>query len=184
MTLLSIESQELLLKIARQSIIEKLHGNQKTIFDSMDFSSKELSQKLGAFVTLHKDNLLRGCIGRMTTEEPLYKTVFFMAQESAFNDARFPALKENEVNQIKIEISVLSPFEEIKFEEVEIGKHGLLLKNGYRSGVFLPQVPVEQSWTKEEFLFFLYKKAGVDFTKENQINSKLYSFTAFVFSEE
>ncbi len=177
---LSEQNKQDLLEIARLSILSNFYPNNKPIefFDKAD-----LSIQAGAFVTLHKNNNLRGCIGRMTSDLPLYKTIDKVAKESAFHDSRFSPLREDELPNIIIEISVLSPFEKISYENIIIGKHGLLLKYGYQSGVFLPQVPVEQKWSKEEYIEHLFQKAGIPFTELTIEKAELFGFTATVFSE-
>lgn len=177
---LSKNNKQDLLELARLSILSYFYPNNKNL---EFFDKKQFEMETGAFVTLHKNNSLRGCIGMMTSNLPLYKTIELMAKQAAFNDPRFSPLMESELSSILIEISVLSPFEKISFEDIEIGKHGLLLKYAYRSGVFLPQVPVEQKWSKDEYLKNLYQKAGILFTEPNIKDAELFGFTATVFSE-
>ncbi len=177
---LSEKDKKDLLGIARLSILSKFYPlNSPTDF----YDKQSLSTKLGAFVTLHKAGNLRGCIGQMNSDTPLYKTIENMAKQAAFNDHRFSPLREEELANIQIEISILSPFEKISYEEVEIGKHGLLLKYNYMSGVFLPHVPVEQGWNKEQYIEHLFQKTGVPFTESTLHDAELFGFTATVFSE-
>jgi AmmeMemoRadiSam system protein A len=149
-------------------------------------SSSALFQKCGAFVTLHKkagtERRLRGCIGRMTSEEPLIKTVRTMALEAAFDDPRFPPLSKSELPLCDIEISVLSPMELITDPRtVRVGVHGLYLAYGGRAGVFLPQVPVEQGWNLDQYLEGICQKAGLPPGTYKLDGANLYTFTAEVF---
>lgn len=176
------QEKAILLKIARKTL-ENYFSKSKTEF----FSNAELTENLktycGAFVTLHVDGRLRGCIGRMTGNIPLYELIGEMAISAAFHDRRFSPLQKSELDRVKIEISVLSPMKRINdITEIELGKHGILIENGYRSGVFLPQVATETGWTLEEFLGHCARdKAGLGWDGWKDTN--IYIFTATVFSE-
>jgi AmmeMemoRadiSam system protein A len=179
---LSDAEKKILLKAARKSIL--------TMFDEGEFLEidygeyPKLKQELGAFVTLKIEEQLRGCIGFIIAHDPLFETVVDAARHAAFNDPRFPELSRKEFDKITIEISVLSKFEPIKsYDEIIIGKHGLLLDEGARA-VLLPQVATEQNYTRAEFLTALCHKAGLygHYWKERILNIKV--FTALVFSEE
>ncbi|MDR0377345.1 MAG: AmmeMemoRadiSam system protein A, partial [Spirochaetaceae bacterium] len=136
------------------------------------------------FVTLHKQGRLRGCIGRLTSPEPLEKTVRTMAVEAAFRDPRFPPLSGDELAACRIEISVLSPLEPcVDPRRVKVGIHGLYLVHRGRSGVLLPQVPVEQGWNLDEYLDYICVKAGLPARSYDQMGAKLFTFTAVVFGE-
>lgn len=182
---LTVEEQKKLLLIARNSIEQYLkNGTVPFSGDCPDFLN--LKEKCGAFVTLHtKDNKLRGCIGNMESGDSLYKTIHSMAIAAAIEDPRFAALTINELNDIIIEISVLSPFKRVESaDEIELGKHGVLVKRGFHTGVFLPQVATETGWDKEEFLNNLcYGKAGLPADVWKDKKTELYVFTAQVFSE-
>ncbi|HEX67952.1 MAG TPA: AmmeMemoRadiSam system protein A, partial [bacterium] len=142
-------------------------------------------KKPGAcFVTLKENGRLRGCIGTLFPGKPLYENVARMAVSAAFYDYRFPPLRKEELEKIKIEISVLSPLKRIKsFEEIEVGKHGLYLIKGSYRGVLLPQVATEYGWDRWQFLQAVSRKAGLppDAYKEGAV---IYIFTAEVFGEE
>jgi len=143
------------------------------------------NRKTGLFVTLHKDSDLRGCIGHIAGVLPLRDALFEMAEASAFEDPRFNPLKQHEVNDLTIEISVLSELEEVNnAEDIEVGKHGVLLKQGYRQAVFLPQVAPEQGWDRDEMLTHLSMKAGLTPNAYKSSDTKFFVFTADVFSEE
>jgi AmmeMemoRadiSam system protein A len=177
------KQREILLEIARNSIKAKLE--HKTVAPPQDID-EALKQKRAAFVTLTKQKELRGCIGFIKAVQPLYQTVEYLAKAAAFEDPRFPAVKFNELEEISIEISVLSEMEPIakdSFAEIEIGKHGLYIEGKRGSGLLLPQVAVEQGWTKEEFLYNICLKAGLHPNAYTLSDNKLYTFTAEIFSE-
>lgn len=179
---LSNDEKKILLRAARESILTMYDEGEVPEVDYDKFP--KLKQELGAFVTLKIDEQLRGCIGFIIAHDPLFETVVDAAKHAAFNDPRFPELSRKEFNQITIEISVLSTFESIKsYEEIIIGKHGLLLDEGVRA-ILLPQVATEQNYTRAEFLKALCHKAGLygNYWKERMLNIKV--FTALVFSEE
>ena len=148
-----------------------------------------LSKPCGAFVTLHsKDSRgnrsLRGFIGRMSAAAPLEKTVRTMALEAAFGDPRFPPLGVSELDRIDIEISALSPMEPCANpRSVKVGVHGLYLAHNGRSGVLLPQVPVEQGWNLDEYLDYICVKAGLPPGSCEMPGAQLYTFCAVVFGE-
>ena len=144
-----------------------------------------LSLPCGAFVTLHSEgHKLRGCIGRMAASGALEKTVQTMAIEAAFGDPRFPPLNKEELPHCEIEISVLSPMEKCSNpRSVKVGVHGLYLIYHGRSGVLLPQVPVEQGWDLDEYLDYICTKAGVPPKSYEAPGAELLTFTATVFGE-
>lgn len=179
---LSIEEKEILLKAVRESILEEFSECDVTKIDYKAYP--KLKMELGAFVTLHINNQLRGCIGYIIAQKPLFETIVEAAKHSAFGDPRFPELSRDELDDVEIEISVLSEFEPIKsYDEIEVGKHGLLLEEGGRA-VLLPQVATEQNYNRAQFLTALCHKAGLygNYWKERMLNIKV--FTALVFSEE
>ncbi len=142
-----------------------------------------LKEPGGAFVTLHKYGELRGCIGTFQAEKPLYLVVKEMALSAAFNDPRFPPLSTEELPEVEIEISVLSPLARGKPEEVEVGRHGIYLIKGIFRGVLLPQVAVEHGWDRETFLDHVCLKAGLPPGCWRDPETEIYLFTAEVFSE-
>ena len=173
-------SQKVLLSTAREAIAARLHSRQPR----WPITPAELNEPRGAFVTIHKHGVLRGCIGRMRAEEPLFEVVREMAVSAAFSDPRFPPLRQEEFNEIHLEISVLSPFVPCRPLDVVPGRHGVYLVRGFRSGVFLPQVAPEQGWDREELLENLCGKAGLEPGAYLSEGAQLYSFTAFVFGEK
>jgi len=142
-----------------------------------------LGRKSGAFVTLNEHGELRGCIGRMTEDLPLYQVVGYCALQSAFNDRRFSPLEPGELSAVEIEISVLTPYKRIGgYEEIQIGRDGVVIEKDGRSAVFLPQVAVEQGWSRDEMLEHLSLKAGLprDAWKKDAV---FRTFQATVFGE-
>lgn len=141
-----------------------------------------LNAKSGAFVTLRKHGDLRGCIGNMSEERPLSTVVGAMALQAAFNDPRFKPLTEDELSQVEIEISVLTPFKRVSgADDIVLGRDGVVIKKGNRQGVFLPQVATETGWSKEVFLDQLCYKAGLQ--AGDWKDAQLFTFQAVVFSE-
>ncbi|MDP1852677.1 MAG: AmmeMemoRadiSam system protein B [Candidatus Omnitrophota bacterium] len=174
--------QKRLLDIARQTIAEYLTTGKTKDFHESD---PVFLEEKGAFVTLRKHGDLRGCIGNIMGKGPLYKTVRDMAIESAVNDPRFKAVTKEEFKDIEIEVSVLSvPAREFNPANIIMGKHGVIVKKGFYSGVFLPQVAAETGWSREEFLSNLCShKAGLPPDAWKDKDTELYTFTAEVFSE-
>lgn len=181
--MLNASQRKRLLEIARNSIETYLKTGKKLELEEKD---PVLLKEMGAFVTLREGEDLRGCIGNMIGKAPLYLTIRDMAIESATGDPRFNAVTLPELKSIDIEISVLSPMQKVdSAEKIELGKHGVLVKRGIRSGVFLPQVAQETGWTKEEFLSNLCShKAGLEPDAWKNKNTELFVFTAEIFSEE
>ena len=141
-----------------------------------------LYRTLGAFVTLHISGNLRGCIGNIVGREPLYATVWHMAQAAAFGDMRFPALSLSEWPRVNLDISVLDELSACPAPQlVEVGRHGLVLQYAGRSGVFLPQVPVEQGWDRLAYLDNLCLKAGLPMGSWIQPGAQLFWYEAVVF---
>ncbi len=158
-------------------------NNTKPEIDEKKLSSI-LKTNCGAFVTLKKNGNLRGCIGRFDASEPLYKVVQDMAIASSTQDSRFLPVESNEIPELEIEISVLTPMRQINsINEIELGKHGIYIKKGYRSGTFLPQVAEETGWTKEEFLGHCAQdKAGIGW--DGWKDAELFVYEALVFGEK
>ncbi|MDR2535954.1 MAG: AmmeMemoRadiSam system protein A [Treponema sp.] len=178
------EEQRLLLSEARETIAAALEGRPPVYLLSPESGDSALTQPWGAFVTLHIGKNLRGCIGCMTPAAPLKQTIRTMAQEAAFRDPRFPPLARHELGLCRIEISGLSPIELCPDpRSVKVGVHGLYLVHRGRTGVLLPQVPVEQGWDLEAYLDYICVKAGVPPKSYDEPGAKLYTFTATVFGE-
>jgi AmmeMemoRadiSam system protein A len=197
---ISGEEKRTLLADARETIAARLEKRRPEYRRSPEPAAaigrgnSALSMPCGAFVTIHTtggrggtgDNRrLRGCIGRMSATEPLEKTIRAMAVEAAFGDPRFPPLSPEEFPRCELEISVLSPMERCPNpRQVKVGVHGLYLSYHGRTGVLLPQVPVEQGWNLDEYLDYICVKAGVPAKAYEAPDAELFTFTAVVFGEE
>ncbi len=178
---LTVEEKKALLSIARESL-ERAFDRGTPRYPE---ATEAMSAPCGAFVTLKIHGDLRGCIGHMTSEDPLWRSVAELARSSAFHDPRFPPLKQGELKNVDIEISALSPLERIRSpEEVVAGIHGVLLKHGFASGVLLPQVATEQNWDRDTFLQHTCRKAGLPGSALRDPKTEMYVFTAVVFGEK
>jgi len=179
---LTVEEREELLRVARQSLKGHFAGTGPY---RPEPASPTLGEHRGAFVTLHRAHGgdLRGCVGMMRSEESLAHTVARMAVSAAVDDGRFEPVTEAELPELQIEISALGPLLPIGPEDVEVGRHGLLISHRGHRGVLLPQVPVEHGWDRETFLDHTCVKAGLlpGTWRENGV--ELLSFTAEVFGE-
>ena len=141
-----------------------------------------LRRHYGAFVTLKKRGRLRGCIGHVVGDRPLWETISRMAQSAAFGDPRFPPVKAGEYDDLDLEISILSPLEECPDPDlVQVGRHGLVVRKGMQSGLLLPQVPVEWQWDRETFLDHTCLKAGLPETAWKEADTTILWFEAVVF---
>lgn len=179
---LNADDKKTLLALARKTI-EKYLETEEFFKPETSHYSPALLKKAGAFVTLHKNGKLRGCIGRFDADEPLYKIVQEMAIASATRDYRFAPLSKAELSEINIEISVLTPLRKIhKIDEIILGKHGIYIKKGMQSGTFLPQVATDTKWTLEEFLGHCARdKAGIGW--DGWKDAEIFVYEAIVFSE-
>jgi AmmeMemoRadiSam system protein A len=176
----SPEEQRFLLQLARRSIEGALKGER--LFDPK-VTEKKYLEKRGAFVSLKVEGELRGCIGYPLPYKPLYKTIIEMAAAAATQDFRFAPLRVEDLPRTKIEISVLTLPEAVRDpQEVEVGRHGIIISKGGCKGLLLPQVPAEYSWDRETFLCHGCLKAGLD-KNEWQRGAKVEVFEAQVFSE-
>lgn len=182
---LNKEQKKILLQIARQTVENYVREGKIAEFNIKD---KRLQKKEGAFVTLHKDGQLRGCIGQIIpSDQPLWEVVRDMAISACSQDYRFNPVTVGELNKIDYEVSVLSVPEKINnWQDIKLGKHGVIIEKGAKGGVFLPQVATETGWGLEEFLSQLcWQKAGLNpdcYKKTGDIELKI--FTAQVFSEK
>jgi MEMO1 family protein len=176
---LNDSQKKTLLSLARNSITQYLNTKKITENESSD---PVLQKKLGAFVTLREHGELRGCIGYMREDIPLFKVVSTMALESAFSDMRFMPVILDELPDIEIEISVLTPAKPIKnIDEIVLGRDGVVLSKNGRKAVFLPQVATEMGWNKIEFLDNLCRKAGLPAGSWH--DAELSTFQAKIFDE-
>jgi AmmeMemoRadiSam system protein A len=171
----------ILLSWARDNILEGL--GMKALGEA-PVRGGALEAKAGAFVSLHKDGRLRGCIGRMSSDKALIETVAEMAKAAAFEDPRFPPLTAGEAGATRLELTILSPMKKIAdVAEIEVGRHGLYLVKGWHSGVFLPQVPLEQGWNRTDYLENLGYKAGLGPDAWRAPDTELFIFEGLIFSE-
>ncbi len=180
--LLTAEEQRRLLRIARETIDSRLHGRS---LPDAEPDGERLAARRGMFVSLHKHGNLRGCIGTFIPEAGLCSTVQETALAAAFDDPRFPPLDADELPQVDIEISVLSPLREVRSPlDVVVGTHGVYITKGSRRGVLLPQVAVEYGWDTETFLDHTCLKAGLPAGAWRTEGITIEVFTAQVFGEK
>ncbi|MEW6607964.1 MAG: AmmeMemoRadiSam system protein B [bacterium] len=181
--MLDKEEQGVLLKIARRTIEDYIKNRHIPPVEVDDYP--ELQKPAGAFVTLTKNKQLRGCIGYIKAIAPVAQAVSKMAIAAATEDPRFSPVTKDELDQIKIEITVLSELTRINdIEQIEIGKHGLYMVKGYNSGLLLPQVATEQGWNREQFLTHTCYKAGLPPNAWKEKETEIYIFTGLIFHEE
>lgn len=144
--------------------------------------TRRLEERFGAFVTLKLDGRLRGCIGHIIGDRPLYMTIWDMARAAAFGDPRFVPMTEEEFDRVEVEITILSPLEPVPdVNQIEPGRHGLLVKRGMNQGLLLPQVAVEWGWTRERFLEQTCYKAGLPGNAWREPDTEIYWFEGVVF---
>ena len=178
---LTADERRALLAAAREAIAAHFHRRRP----ELPPAGGGLAEKSGAFVTLHRrsDGDLRGCVGLLRSDAALLHTVARMAVAAATEDARFEPVGERELGSLSVEISVLSPLAPIRPEDVEVGRHGLLVSSDDRRGVLLPRVPVDQGWDRESFLEQTCRKAGLSTDAWKEPGTVLQGFTATVFSD-
>ncbi len=169
-----------MLAAVRQYLRHRLQGGESPELSDDPFYREER----GLFVTLHKHGELRGCIGYIEGIKPLSEALFEMAGSAAFRDPRFTPLEAEELPEIDIEISLLSPLKRVdSYRDIRIGKHGIVLKMPPYQSVFLPQVAPEQGWDLPETLQHLCLKAGLPVDAYLRSECEFYVFTAEIFSE-
>jgi AmmeMemoRadiSam system protein B/AmmeMemoRadiSam system protein A len=171
-----------LLTLARKSVEHVVRNGEA--YDPPASASATLNQERGAFTTLHKNGELRGCIGYTSAAKPLYVTVRDTATLAAMRDPRFQQVSVEELPSLEYEISVLSPLRRVTdIQQIKIGEHGLLMKNGNSEGLLLPQVPTEQKWDRQTFLEQTCRKAQMNANCWKDDDTDIFSFTAVVFNE-
>jgi len=177
---LNEDDKQTLLSIAKKSIEAAVNHNKLLFRDNRDLS-ENLQLQCGLFVTIHKNGELRGCLGRMKGDMPLWKLVQEMASIVPEHDYRFDPISPEELDEIEIEISVLSPLRRIHdISQIKLGVHGIYIVKAGASGVFLPQVATETGWNVDEFLGYCSRdKAGIGW--EGWRDAEIYVFTASVF---
>ena len=173
------------LLLAARSAIDSLFEEHHPLIIDYDCYPVLLEKNIGAFVTLTENNQLRGCIGYIDSmDQTLIETVCNAAKHAAVNDPRFNPLSVEELSEINIEISLLSPFTPINnYDEIQLGTHGLLLREGNKQGLLLPQVATENKFTLPQFLNAICQKTGVSSNLWRTKKLNLMVFTAVVFSE-
>jgi AmmeMemoRadiSam system protein A len=178
---LSTADKQLLLQVARDSIAAQLQGKAAA---PVKASAPVLAEPRGAFVSLHRRGQLRGCIGYIEALKPLLQTVQEMAPAAAFQDPRFSPLQADELADLEIEISVLTPMRLIKStDEIEVGKHGLYIIRGLSRGLLLPQVATQYHWDRQAFLEHTCNKAGLPPDAWQDPKTQIYTFRAEIFSD-
>lgn len=179
---LNAQEKKVLLTIAREAIVKVVKTGEEYIEPREE---KRLNQRNGCFVTIKQQGQLRGCIGNFQSELPLFKEVSKMALASATQDPRFYPLRESDLEDFSLEISVLSPLQKIDdVEEIEVGKHGIYLEKGFHRGVLLPQVASEYGWDRETFLQQTCLKAGLPTNAWQADDTEVYIFSAQIFGEK
>lgn len=179
--LLTNEEKQILLKAARNSI-RKYLGIQEV--NDGYIKTPNLIKEMGAFVTINEENELRGCIGYIESNTPLYQTVKDAAKQAAFNDPRFIPIRKEEYELLRIEISVLyAPYPLNSYDDIIIGKHGLIINEPGHRGLLLPQVATEYNFDVPMYLSALCEKAGLYHNEWRKREIKLMAFECEVFSE-
>ncbi|MBI4644629.1 MAG: AmmeMemoRadiSam system protein A [Deltaproteobacteria bacterium] len=170
-----------LFELARASI--RAHLKRESI-PSLEGASPLLCEPRGVFVSLHRQGRLRGCIGYLEAVKPLGQAVVEMAAAAAFHDPRFRPLGQEELADLEVEISVLTPMQRLdQVENIEVGKHGLYIEKGSSRGLLLPQVAVEYRWDRTTFLEQTCCKAGLPHQAWKDPDTRIYTFTADIFSD-
>jgi AmmeMemoRadiSam system protein A len=174
----STEERALLLGLAHEAILSKLEEREV----QLGAWSAHLSELRGAFTTLYLHGKLRGCVGYPIAILPLYRTVIETAQASAFDDPRFTPVGLHEARELKVSLSVMSPLKAILPEEVEVGRHGLVISLDGQRGLLLPQVATEHGWDRITFFEQICRKAGLPANAWRQ-GAVIEAFTAEVFGD-
>jgi AmmeMemoRadiSam system protein A len=175
----STNERALLLSLAHNSILSAIEKREI----SLEPPTAHLAEKRGAFTSLYLRGELRGCVGFVFPVDSVYHAVAETARAAAFEDVRFRAVTREEAGELKIELSILSPPQSIAAEDIEIGRHGLLISMHGRRGLLLPQVPVEHNWDRVAFLEQTCRKASLPLDAWRH-EAKIEAFTAEVFGEK
>lgn len=179
--MLTDTAAQVLLAIARDAI---RHTIKQLPYTPTPREEQSLNERAGCFVTLKKDHHLRGCIGNFQSHKPLYREVAQMAVAAATQDPRFSPLTAAELDQVKIEVTILSPLEKFTDPaEIIIGRHGIYLENGLHRGVLLPQVATENNWDSLTFLRQTCNKAGLSENMWQAPDTELYRFSGQIIRE-
>jgi AmmeMemoRadiSam system protein A len=175
----SLEERAQLLQLAHQAIVSALDNREI----SLSPPTPHLAEPRGVFTTLYYHGELRGCVGYVVPVSPLYRTVAETARGAAFDDSRFSQVTRDQVDDLQVSLSILSRPEPIQPQEVQIGRHGLMVRFGANRGLLLPQVPIEHGWDRINFLEQTCRKAGLP-ANAWQTGAQLEAFTAEVFGDE
>lgn len=182
----SPEARQILLEIAHSSIAsgvaDKPLPDEPPIVANLPDLRARLREPRGVFTTLYLRDHLRGCVGYAMPIHPLFQAIAETARAAAFDDTRFWPVTPDEVPDLKISLSILSPLFTIRAESVEVGRHGLLISHASRRGLLLPQVPVEHGWDRLTFLEQTCNKAGLP--RDAWRSASLEAFTAEVFGDD
>jgi AmmeMemoRadiSam system protein A len=178
---LSEAERNALLALARQALTEAVGNNHPLPAIPVE---GVFSRRCGVFVSLHVRGKLRGCIGVIETGDPLGENIVRCTASAALQDPRFTRLLPEEVQDTEMELSLLSPLERMQPEEIEIGKHGLVVEQGMRRGLLLPQVAVEHHLDREQFLEETCHKAGFARDAWKHPETRVYAFTCEIVSRE
>jgi len=175
----SPQERSILLKLAHEAIVTKFENREI----SLESPSSHLAEPRGVFTTIYLYGALHGCVGFIFPVTSLYRNVAETARSAAFEDTRFSPITREESSALKISLSVLSPLSPIASEQIEIGRHGLLISMAGHRGLLLPQVPAEHGWDRIAFLEHTCRKAGlpVDAWKNG---AQIEAFTAEVFGDQ
>jgi AmmeMemoRadiSam system protein A len=169
-----------LLQIARKTIVSYLTDGTTPNFEVSD----NLKKDGAAFVTLNKHGRLRGCIGQTVATQPLYKTISYCAIQAATSDPRFKPVTLDEMDDIHIEISVLTPLQKVSsLDEIEVGRDGLMIFKGAHRGLLLPQVATDYGWNRTEFLENTCRKANLLANAYKEPDAEIFKFQAVIFEE-
>ena len=179
--MLDKEDKTELLKLARTTLETYLTDETSPEYHT---SREALLEQKGAFVTLHNGEELRGCIGQLYPDRELYRIVQYCALSAALEDTRFLPVTNEELRDLSIEISVLTPFRRVRnVEEIEVGRHGLYIIQGRFRGLLLPQVATQYNWDRTTFLQQTCRKAGLPESAWRDPLTTIHSFEAEVFSD-
>jgi AmmeMemoRadiSam system protein A len=173
------EERSILLKLAHQSILSKFDRREI----SLDPPSPQLAEPRGVFTTIYLHGALHGCVGFVLPVASLYRNVAETARSAAFEDTRFPPITREEAPDLEVSLSILSPLRRIAAEEIQIGRHGLLISKAGQRGLLLPQVAVEHGWDRITFLEQTCRKAGLP-SDAWKNGANIESFTAEIFSDQ
>ena len=175
----SRDQRRLLLRVAREAVVERVVGSE-----AERATSPTMARASGAFVTLRLDGALRGCVGQVEVTTSLVETVREVAMAAATEDPRFDPVRDDELASVVVEVSVLGPLESCAGpDDVEAGRHGLVVEDGARRGLLLPQVALEFGWDRDVFIANTCAKAGLRPDAWRR-GATLFRFEAEVFSED